>query len=441
MSIILRGGTVVGEGGRHKADLVIEHGKIAGEEEHASLCGAEIIDISGCYILPGLIDTHVHFREPGNEAAATIFSESRAAACGGVTTFFDMPNNTPPCTSAQMIERKRCIARRDSLVNYSFYLGATRSNIDEIKKADGRRVCAVKLFMGASTGDMEVTDADSIYDVFASSLLPVVTHSEDMGIIKANASRIRKRYGEDAEVKWHSAIRSVDSCYASSSLAVKIARATGASLHVAHISSERELSLFTPGDTQITAEACIPHLVFCDEDYASKGAMIKCNPALKAATDRAALRKALRAGGPILTVGTDHAPHLLAAKRGGAFKAASGMPSVQFSLINLLRLSDEGYITLEDIARLTAHAPASRFNVHGRGFIRKGYFADLAVIRPCGEYTLSKNDVMSKCGWTPYEGITYKWRVEHTFSNGEEVYSHRGGLATRASAQELVFDR
>lgn len=441
MRTILKGGTIVDGDRQEKADLVIEDSRIAGMEESASTAGAEVVDLSGCYVMPGIIDTHVHFREPGNTAAADIYSESRAAACGGVTSFFDMPNNNPPAVSADALDFKRSIAARDSMVNYSFYLGATNSNIDEINNVDAHRVCGVKVFMGSSTGGMLVDKAAALHSIFSSNSIPIVTHCEDMDIINANAAAARQKYGDDPDVRMHSVIRSAEACYASSSMAVKMAEDTGADLHVAHISTAKELDLFSSQNNKITAEVCIPHLVFCDADYSSKGALIKCNPSVKSAEDRETLRKNLSREGKIYTVSTDHAPHLPEKKRGGAFRAASGMPSVQFSLINTLKLVDEGYIDLEDVARLMANNPARRFNVSRRGFIRDGYYADLTVFRPCAQYMLSARDVVSKCGWTPYAGMKYDWRVEHTFINGVEVYSSKRGLSPESCGQEILFDR
>ena len=441
MRTILKGGTIVDGDRQEKADLVIEDSRIAGMEESASTAGAEVVDISGCYVMPGIIDTHVHFREPGNTAAADIYSESRAAACGGVTSFFDMPNNNPPAVSADALDFKRSIAARDSMVNYSFYLGATKSNIEEINNVDASSECGVKVFMVSSTCDMLVDKAAALHSIFRSSSKQNETHCEDMDIINANAAAARQKYGDDPDVRMHSVIRSAEACYASSSMAVKMAEDTGADLHVAHISTAKELDLFSSQNNKITAEVCIPHLVFCDADYSSKGALIKCNPSVKSAEDRETLRKNLSREGKIYTVSTDHAPHLPEKKRGGAFRAASGMPSVQFSLINTLKLVDEGYIDLEDVARLMANNPARRFNVSRRGFIRDGYYADLTVFRPCAQYMLSARDVVSKCGWTPYAGMKYDWRVEHTFINGVEVYSSKRGLSSESCGQEILFDR
>ncbi len=438
---IVKNARIVNEGEILRGDIVVENDKIAAIETSAQSPKAEeVFDAQGAVLLPGIIDTHVHFREPGMTDAATIYSESRAAAAGGVTSYFDMPNNIPATTTLPAIQAKREIAKNDSLVNYSFYLGATSTNIDEIKALDPRNVCGVKVFMGSSTGNMLVDGADTLREIFAGSPIPIVTHCEDMDIINGNSAEIRKRYGEKAGVEWHAFIRNAEACYRSSSLAVKLAKEENAQLHVAHITTEKELALFAPGDEKITAEVCVPHLVFCDEDYKRLGALIKCNPAIKASSDREALRKAL-GNGTIYSVATDHAPHVLSRKQGGAFEAVSGMPSVQFSLVNMLALYDQGIVSLEQIARLMAHNPAKRFNVINRGYLREGCYADFVIARRGEEYELDNAEVLSKCGWTPFAGRKYAWYVERTYSNGECVYSREGGIVNGAHSKEIEFDR
>lgn len=442
MRTIIRGARIyTGEAVVDGCDLVVEGDAVAAIEPQGAGGGAGVVDARGCVVVPGVIDTHVHFRQPGMTEAADIRSESRAAAAGGVTTYFDMPNNSPATTTLAAMDAKRATARRDSAVNYSFYLGATHDNLGEIKAIDPRRVCGVKVFMGSSTGNMLVEGGDVLRRIFAESPVPVVAHCEDMATINRRAEEVMSREGKDAGVEWHPYIRNAESCYKSSSLAVEIARETGAQLHVAHISTARELSLFTPGDTQVTAEACIPHLVFCDEDYARLGAMIKCNPAIKTAADREALRQALRDGGRIYSVATDHAPHLPSRKRGGAFTAASGMPGVQFSLINMLELCEEGYLGIEQAVRLMSARPAALFKIERRGMLREGNFADFAILRHCGKYTLKESEIVSKCGWSPYTGREYSWRVEATYSNGRRVYSRTEGLDPGAHGQEITFCR
>lgn len=438
---IVKNARIVNEGEILCGDIVVENDKIAAIEISAKSNKAEeIFDAQGAVVLPGVIDTHVHFREPGMTEAATIYSESRAAAAGGVTSYFDMPNNIPATTTLSAIQAKREVAKKDSLVNYSFYLGATSSNINEIKSLDSRNVCGVKVFMGSSTGNMLVDGTDALREIFASSRIPVVTHCEDMDIINRNSAEIRKRYGEKAGVEWHAFIRNTEACYKSSSLAVELAKEENTQLHVAHITTEKELSLFEPGNEKITAEVCVPHLVFCDEDYKHLGALIKCNPAIKTSSDREALRKALT-NGKVYSVATDHAPHVLSRKQGGAFEAVSGMPSVQFSLINMLALYDNGIVPLEQIAKLMAHNPAKRFDIRKRGYLREGYYADFVIVKRGEEYELSNTEVLSKCGWTPFAGRKYSWRVERTYSNGECVYSRNGGIINGAHSKEIEFDR
>lgn len=438
---IIKNGKIVNEGHIQPCDIVIENDKIAAIENCAKSNKAEeIIDAKDCYIFPGVIDTHVHFREPGMIDTADIFSESRAAAAGGVTCYFDMPNNRPPTTSLEAINAKREIAKRSSAVNYSFYLGATTNNINEITSLDPRTVCGVKVFMGSSTGNMLVDDKNSLEEIFSMSPIPIVAHCEDMDIIKKNTNEVLERYGKEAGVEWHPYIRSEEACYKSSCLAVNLAKQTGAKLHVAHISTSKELELFEKENNNITAEACVPHLVFCDKDYAKLGAIIKCNPAIKKNSDRQALREALK-NGKISTVATDHAPHPFNRKQGGAFTAASGMPSLQFSLINMLALFDQGVISLERIPELVSFNPAKIFNISKRGSIREKYFADLVIVKHCQEYTLKKEDIISKCGWSPYEGRKYSWRVEKTISNGECVYSRANGFLEKTQSREITFDR
>ncbi len=438
---IVKNARIVNEGEILCGDVVVENDKIAAIETSAkSVKAEEIFDAQGAVLLPGIIDTHVHFREPGMTDAATIYSESRAAAAGGVTSYFDMPNNIPATTTLSAIQAKREIAKKDSLVNYSFYLGATATNIDEIKSLDPRNVCGVKVFMGSSTGNMLVDGTDSLREIFAVSPIPIVTHCEDMDIINRNSDEIRKRYGEKAGVEWHAFIRDTEACYKSSSLAVKLAKEENAQLHVAHITTEKELSLFDSQNENITAEVCVPHLVFCDEDYKHLGALIKCNPAIKASSDREALRKSL-SNGNVFSVATDHAPHVLSRKQRGAFEAVSGMPSVQFSLVNMLALYDQGVVTLEQIAKLMAHNPAKRFDVKERGYLREGYYADFVIARRGEEYELDNAEVLSKCGWTPFAGRKYSWYVERTYSNGECVYSRDGGIVNGSHSKEIEFDR
>ncbi len=400
----------------------------------------EVIDASGCYLLPGLIDDHVHFRDPGLTHKGDFFSESKAAAAGGVTTVFDMPNCIPQTTTMRDFEEKWRIASEKSVVNFGFLFGATAGNAYELAKLNSRKVAAVKLFMGSSTGNMLVDNERTLRAIFECSRLPIMTHCEDSAIIAENLRRLQATEGADPAVCHHTEVRSEEACYQSTALAVKLARETGARLHVAHLSTARELDLFTPGDSQITAEACVGHLWFTADDYARLGSRIKVNPSIKTEADRAALRAAL-SDGRIFTIGTDHAPHALREKTGGCARAASGMPIVQFSLVSMLELVDKGVLTLERLVQLMCHNPAELFSVENRGYLREGYKADLVLVRPHVPWTLTPNRIQSACNWSPLEGHTFHWRVERTFCNGFPIYN-RGHITDEMfRGQPVCFNR
>ena len=399
-----------------------------------------VVDATGCFVLPGVIDDHVHFREPGMTAKADIESESRAAAYGGVTSFFDMPNTVPQTTSFEALDEKFALAARESHVNYSFFFGATNTNADLFTQLDVHRIPGIKLFMGSSTGNMLVDRAEALEKIFSTAPVPVMAHCEDTGIINDNMRKTKAEYGDDPAVEHHPEIRSEEACCRSTELAVRLARRHDARLHVAHVTTARELSLFDPWtDTmpKVTAEAVIAHLLFTDEDYIRLGARIKCNPAVKSEADREALRRALT-DGRIAVVGTDHAPHLLAEKQGGCYRAASGMPMVQFSLVAMLGLVDEGLLTIERVVELMCHQPAMLFDVNWRGFIRKGYKADLVIVRPNDPWTVTADCIQSKCGWSPLEGRTFNWRVVHTFCNGRHVFDN-GRFDASCRGEEIRF--
>ena len=383
-----------------------------------------------------MIDSHVHFREPGLTAKADVGTESEAAAYGGVTTFFDMPNTVPQTTSVDALDAKFRIAREKSHVNYSFFFGATNSNADALQTLDRHVVPGVKLFMGASTGNMLVDSDDSLRKIFSNATMPVMVHCEDTGMINANMTEAKSRYGDDPDVALHPLIRSEEACYASSSRAVRMARTYGTRLHVAHVSTAKELELFGH-DGNITAEAVIAHLFFSDEDYARLGTRIKCNPAVKTAYDRSELRKALSSGA-ISTVGTDHAPHLLKDKEGGCARAASGMPMIQLSLVTMLELVDNGVLDMERLVRLMCHNPADIFEVRGRGYLRKGYKADIVLVGRDRRWTVTGDTVRSKCGWSPMEGHTYDWRVVKTICNGQVVYDD-GTFYDNIRGEQVMF--
>lgn len=436
---------IVNDGSTREGSVVIEGERIAEVlapgETPAQPCDTTI-DGNGACLLPGVIDDHVHFRDPGLTQKADMESESRAAAAGGVTSFMDMPNTVPQTTTLEALEAKFADAARRSRVNYSFYFGATNTNAPLLHELDKNRVCGVKLFMGSSTGNMLVDRMDVLRTIFAESGLPIVAHCEDQAIIAENTRHYKDLYGDDPDVKFHPLIRSAEACYRSSALAVRLAHETGARLHIAHISTARELDLLEAAPLEqkrITAEACIAHLYFTENDYATLGTRIKCNPSIKTAADRDALRHALT-NGKIDVIATDHAPHLLKDKEGGALKATSGMPMLQFSLVTMLELADQGVLTIEQVVEKMCHAPASLFGIERRGYIRPGYQADLVMVRPDSPWTVSRDNILSKCGWSPMEGHTYSWQVERTFVNGHQVYE-LGRVDDSCRGQALTFNR
>lgn len=425
MRILIENATIVNEGMMKKASLVIEGDTIKEICEEGIKPAApvdEVTDAAGCYVLPGVIDDHVHFREPGLTDKADIASESRAAAAGGVTSYFDMPNCVPQTTTLEAWRDKMDRAAKDSAVNYAFFIGATNDNMEEIEHIDIHHTPGIKLFMGSSTGNMLVDRRESLERIFSQAKLPIMTHCEDTAVINANMAAAKEKYGDDPAVEHHPEIRSAEACWLSTSLAVELARKHGARLHVAHVSTARELQLFDANDGKITAEATSAHIFFSDEDYRHKGALIKVNPAIKSRHDRDEIRKAM-ADGRISVVGTDHAPHLIEQKQGGCAKAASGMPMVQFSLPAMLSLVDDGVLTLPRVVELMSHNPAKIFNVSKRGYIREGYKADLVMVKPHCPWTVSRDCVLSKCGWSPMEGTTFNWRIERTWCNGRIVYA------------------
>ena len=441
MRTLIKNGTIVNEGRSFLGDLVVNGEQIEEIYEGKAPRGIydQVIDASGCFVLPGVIDDHVHFREPGLTCKADIESESRAAAFGGVTSYFEMPNTNPQTTTLEALEDKFALGAQKSHVNYSFFFGATNDNVDSFDRLDVHRIPGIKLFMGSSTGNMLVDKYESLQQIFVKAKklgLPVMTHCEDTDIINRNMAAYQKKYGEDPDVKFHPEIRSVEACYESSSLAVKLAKESGAHLHIAHVTTARELEFFGK-DENITGEAVIAHLYFSDEDYADKKAFIKCNPAIKTVKDRQALREAL-ADGRISVVGTDHAPHEWKDKQGGCAKAASGMPMVQFSLVSMLELVDEGVLSIERMVEVMSHHPAKLFQVDKRGFLRPGYQADIVIVRPHTAWTVQKEIIQSKCGWSPMEGHEYQWQVEQTICNGHLIYN-KGEFDEAYRGEELTF--
>lgn len=427
---LIHNATIVNEGQSVKGSVVIENGRIAEvltDWKPLSAPCDETIDATGCYLLPGIIDDHVHFRDPGLTYKGDIFTESRAAAAGGITSIMDMPNNNPQTTTLDTLNAKLDLLNEKCIVNHSCYFGATNNNYNELGKLDKHRICGVKLFMGASTGDMLVDKMNSLLNIFNGTDMLIATHCEDQEMIKKNTAKYKEKFADEADIpiKNHPLIRSSLACYTSSKLAVRLANLAGARLHILHISTAKELKLFDDKPLElkkITAEACIGHLLYSSKDYNKLGARIKCNPAIKSENNRNALRAAVNSG-LIDIIATDHAPHLLSEKEGGALKAMSGMPMIQFSLVSMLELVDEGVFTLETIVEKMCHAPAQVYHINERGYIREGYRADLVLVRPNTPWEVTTDKIASKCGWSPLEGHTFKWKVEKTFANGHLIYT------------------
>jgi len=431
---------LVNDGRTVATDVLVRGDRIERIGVGAVPAGAEVVDLAGKHLLPGLIDGQVHCREPGLTHKATIASESLAAVCGGVTSFLEMPNTTPPTTDRAALAAKKAIAAATCHTNYGFYLGATNTNLDEIRRVGPGDACGIKVFMGASTGNMLVDDPATLESIFREARLLVATHCEDTPMIREAERLAREKYGEAVPMSEHPKIRSAEACYKSSSLAVGLARRHGTRLHVLHLTTARELSLFDTGPIaakRITAEACVHHLWYDDSSYADLGARIKCNPAIKTAADRDALRRAVVAD-VIDVIATDHAPHTLAEKARGYFEAPAGLPLVQHSLLMLLEQHREGLYSLEKIVEKAAHNPAVLFGIEKRGFVREGYFADLVAVDLDGSTLVDAAEIRYKCGWSPLEGTRFHSRVLLTVVNGVPVY--RDGRPTGArAARPLEF--
>ncbi len=438
---------LINEGRSFTGSVLVEGNKISKVFENEvpeiifQQCG-EIIDARGLYLMPGVLDDQVHFRDPGLTHKGDIYTESRAAVAGGVTSFMEMPNTNPQTVTMDALREKFDLAAKKSIANYSFYLGATNDNIGELKKIDKKNVCGVKVFMGASTGNMLVDNARTLQRIFAEVDSLIATHCENEEMIRDNVDACKKRFGEDIPVQYHPLIRSEEACYRSTARAAELADKYGSRLHVLHLSTAREMSLFSKSsvkDKKITAEVCVHHLWFTDEDYARLGTRIKWNPAIKTRADRDALRSALISG-KLDIVATDHAPHLLSEKEGGCLKASSGGPLVQHSLQVMLELSLQGLWSKEFVVEKMCHAPAELFRVKGRGYIREGYFADLVLVNPDKPYTVGKNNILYKCGWSPFEGEIFRHSIEKTFVNGNLVFDN-GNVVEPAAGEALMFDR
>lgn len=442
------------EGQMYRGWLTIEGDRIGktGEGDCPPEVGdsaAEVFDVAGALVMPGAIDDQVHFREPGLTEKAEIETESRAAAAGGVTSYMEMPNTRPPSTTLERLEAKYLRAAEVSAVNYSFYLGATNDNLAEIERVDPHRICGVKVFMGSSTGNMLVDNEETLAGIFRHSPVLVATHCEDDATVRANLAAARAAFGESIPAAMHPVIRSAEACYRSTAHAVELAHRYGGRLHVLHLSTARELTLFEQDkpveEKRITNEVCVHHLWFSAADYAERGNRIKWNPAVKSVADREALRAAVRSGRADV-VATDHAPHLLAEKLNPYLTAPSGGPLVQHSLPAMLTLADEGVFTIPQVVERMCHAPARLFRIRERGFLRPGYRADIAVVElnrpwtPAREENGSGERILSKCGWSPFEGLTLTAHVRATFVNGRRVYDAKTGIDETVRGERLLFD-
>lgn len=442
---LIKHAKIVNEGHIFEGDILIKGQFIVeiADSISAKSANVNVIDAEGNYVIPGAIDDQVHFREPGLTHKATIETESKAAVAGGITSFIEMPNTNPQTTTIEKLEEKFDIARASSFANYSFMFGGTNDNLDEILKVNPKEVAGLKLFLGSSTGNMLVDDPKVLEKIFASTQLLISVHCEDEATIKKNTQHYVEQYGDDIPVNFHPLIRSAEACYLSSSKAIELAKKTGARLHVFHLSTAKEMDLFTNKvplkDKKITAEVCIHHLWFSDEDYDKKGTLIKWNPAVKSASDREALWKALL-DDRIDVIATDHAPHTLEEKKQVYTKAPSGGPLVQHAVVAMFEAFHKGKIKVETIVQKMCHNPAILFQIEKRGFIKEGYYADLVIVDANHPWTVNKQNIMYKCGWSPFEGTTFKSRISHTFVNGSLVYSNFKVHKTSA-AMRLTFNR
>ncbi|RZJ69145.1 dihydroorotase [Flavobacterium sp.] len=443
--ILIKNAKIVNEGKIFEGDVLIE-GEIikeVAESISAKSGDTKIIDAEGNYLIPGAIDDQVHFREPGLTQKGDIGTESKAAVAGGVTSFIEQPNTIPNAVTQEILEDKYAIASEKSYANYSFMMGASNDNLDEVLKTNPRNVAGIKIFLGSSTGNMLVDNEAVLERIFSSTPMLIAVHCEDEQTIKDNLEKFRQEYGDDVPVTAHHLIRSEEACYISSSKAVALAKKTGVRLHVFHLSTAKEMSLFQNNipleEKKITAEVCVHHLWFTDKDYETKGNLIKWNPAVKTEADRDALWEALN-DGRIDVIATDHAPHILDEKKQPYLKAPSGGPLVQHSVVAMFEKHLQGKITVEKIVEKMAHNPAKVFKIENRGFIKEGYFADLAIVNPSSPWTVNKSNILAKCGWSPFEGFSFKSRIMHTFVNGQHVFA--GGKVKEIKAgQRLLFDR
>jgi len=444
-TVLIKNAKIVNEGLIFEGDVLIEgeYIKEIGQSISHKSSNCKVIDAEGNFLIPGAIDDQVHFREPGLTHKGTIASESRAAIAGGITSFIEQPNTVPNAVTQELLEQKYQIASQTSYANYSFMMGGTNDNLDEILKTNPKNVAGIKLFLGSSTGNMLVDNEATLEKIFSSTKMLIAVHCEDEATIKENLEKYKAEFGEDIPVTMHHLIRSEDACYISSSKAIALAKKTGARLHVFHLSTAKEMELFSNkiplAEKQITAEVCIHHLWFSNEDYATKGNFIKWNPAVKTVADRDALWNALL-NDTIDVIATDHAPHTLEEKTQKYTSAPSGGPLVQHAVVALFEAYHNGKISVEKIVQKMCHNPAIVFKIEKRGFIKEGYYADLAIVNPSKPWSVNKDNILYQCGWSPFEGANFKSRVSHTFVNGQLVYEN-AKVKEIMAAQRLQFDR
>jgi len=441
--ILIKNAKIVNENSIFESDVILKDDIIVRIDTDISDATAKVVDVQGNYLLPGVIDDQVHFREPGLTHKGDIASESRAAVAGGITTYMEQPNTNPQTTTLEKLEEKFAMAENASFANYSFLFGGTNDNLEEIKRLDKNACSGVKLFLGSSTGNMLVDDEAVIEKIFSNTEMVISAHCEDEGTIRANLAAYKAEYGDDIPVKYHPLIRSEEACYLSSSKAIALAKKTGARLHVFHLTTGKETELFRNDipleEKKITAEVCIHHLWFSDADYDTKGTLIKWNPAVKTATDRQQLWEALL-DDRLDVIATDHAPHLLQEKDNVYTSAPSGGPLVQHALPAMLEKYHEGVISLEKITEKMCHNPAKLFDLAKRGFVREGYFADLVIANLNTPWKVAKENIAYKCGWSPFEGNTFQSQITHTFVNGHLAYEN-GNFSEECRGKRLTFDR
>ncbi len=444
--LLIKNATIINDGRTYTGSVLVENELIVsvteGDYQNEVPDNTQVIDASGKILIPGVIDDQVHFRDPGLTHKGDIYSESRAAVAGGVTSFMDMPNTMPLTTTVEALENKYLMGADKAFANFSFYMGATNNNLDELRKVDPRTVCGVKVFMGSSTGNMLVDNKETLSGIFAEVPMLIATHCEDEATIQQNKAHYTGLYGNDLPIKYHPLIRNAEACYRSSSFAVELASKYNARLHVLHISTEKEMELFRNDipliQKNITAEICVHHLWFSDADYEKYGNRIKWNPAVKAESDRLALIEALKTD-KIDVVATDHAPHLLREKEGSCLKAASGGPLVQHSLVAMLQMVRNGVFSYEKVIQKMCHAPADLFRIDRRGYIRPGYFADLVLVDPKSEWTVNQDNILYKCAWSPFESTTFNHKVINTWVNGQHVYNN-GIIDENIRGKRLLFN-